>query len=253
MSSWSKRRRWLYTIFIAIILIGVVVVPLFLIFYKAPTCTDGTMNGTEQGIDCGGSCTKLCASGFITPQVAWTRFEEVAPGLYNVAAYVVNQNTDGEAFKVPYHLALYDSKGILISDFPGNMTLPPHRNTLAFQGALSVGKRTPVKALFEFTAIPEWHRRVDPLTSITVINKEYNEDPVSNSSSLTVTMKNNDVRPVGRTTVYVVLYDESSNALGFSKTIVDGIAPKSTAVAPFTWPSSRDGKVISIEVLPVAE
>ncbi len=251
MASWSKRRRWLYTSFITVVLLVVVGVPSFYLFYKPPTCTDGLRNGSEQGIDCGGSCTRLCASGFITPQVAWTRFEEVAPGLYNVAAYVVNQNTDGEAMKVPYHIALYDNKGILITDTPGTMTLPPHRNTLAFKGAISVGKRTPAKALFEFTAIPEWHKRNDPLSKISVVNKEYIED--TNSGSLTVTLKNNDVQPIGRTTVFSVLYDESGNALGFSRTIIDGINPKSTVVAPFTWPTNRDGKVISIEVLPVAE
>lgn len=229
----------------------IVGVPSFYLFYKPPTCTDGMMNGSERGVDCGGSCTRLCASGFITPQVAWTRFEEVAPGLYNVAAYVVNQNTDGEAMNVPYHIALYDNKGILITDFPGTMTLPPHRNTLAFKGALSVGKRVPAKALFEFTGIPEWHKRTDPLSKISVTNKEYIEDV--NFGSLTVTLKNNDVLPIGRTTVFSILYDETGNALGFSRTIIDGIGPKSTAVAPFTWPINRDGKVISIEVLPVAE
>jgi cellulase/cellobiase CelA1 len=29
----------------------------------APTCTDGLRNGTETGIDCGGSCTTRCANG----------------------------------------------------------------------------------------------------------------------------------------------------------------------------------------------
>jgi hypothetical protein len=68
-----------------------------------------------------------------------------------------------------------------------------------------------------------------------------------------VTLKNNDVHPLDRITVYVVLYDGQGNALGFSKTILDEIAAGAAVVAPFTWPATHDGKVISIEVLPVAE
>ena len=251
MASWSRRRRLLYTIVILIILVAGVGVPAFYFFYKPATCFDKIMNGNEEGIDCGGSCVRLCPSAFIPPQIAWTRFEEIAPGLYNLAAYVVNQNTDGEAMNVPYHIALYDNKGILITDELGSLTLPPHRNTLAFQSALPVGKRVPAKALFELTGIPDWHKRSDPLASLSVVNKDYVED--STSASLTVTLKNTSLKALPRMTVYAVLYDASNNTLGFSKTIIDGIAPQSTAVAPFTWPISHDGKVISIEVLPVAE
>jgi hypothetical protein len=53
--------------------------------------------------------------------------------------------------------------------------------------------------------------------------------------------------------VYVVLYDKDSNALGFSKTSVDEIPANGSSIAPFTWPLDRNGGVISIEVLPVEE
>ncbi len=251
MASWSKRRRLSYSIVIIFFLLVIIGVPVFYLFYTAPTCSDGTMNGNESGVDCGGSCTKLCASAFLTPQVAWTRFETVAPELYNIATYVVNPNVDGEAKDVPYHVILYDNKGLLITDFNGTVTLPPHRNVLAFRGALPVGKRTPVKALFEFTAIPEWHKINDPLSAISVLTKDYTED--ENSASLSVTIKNNSLASISRMSVYVILYDALGNALGFSKTMLDEIQAQGTAIAPFTWPVSRKGKVISIEVLPVVE
>ncbi len=251
MASWSKRRKLSYSIVIIFVLMVVVGVPLFYLFYNAPTCSDGAMNGNESGVDCGGSCAKLCASAFDVPQVAWTRFETIAPELYNIATYVVNPNIDGEAKNVPYRVTLFDSRGLPIKDFEGTMTLPPHRNTLAFRAAVPVGKRVPVKALFEFAGIPEWHKRSDPLAPITVLTKEYVED--ENSASLSVTLKNNSLQSIGRTSVYVILYDADGNALSFSKTILDEIPAQSTAIAPFTWPVSRKGKVISIEVLPVVE
>ena len=48
-----------------------------------------------------------------------------------------------------------------------------------------------------------------------------------------------------------MLYDIDSNAIGFSHTQVDTIAPNGgQAIAPFTWSFGRQNKVVSIEVLP---
>lgn len=249
--SWAKRRKTLYASVVAILLVGAVIVPVFLYFYKAPTCSDGILNGREQGIDCGGSCRKLCQSEFLAPSVAWTRFEELAPKLYNVAAYLINPNTDAEAKNVPYHMALYDARGVLITDFNGVVTLPPHRNTLAFRGAVNVGERVPAKVLFEFTGAPDWNKKDDSLLPLVVAEKSYNED--ESGSSLVVKFKNSSVRDIQNIAVYTVLYDKDGNALGFSKTYMDRVPAQGSETAPFTWPVDRKGAVISIEVLPVAE
>jgi hypothetical protein len=251
MSSWSQRRKSVYALIVFVVVVGAIGVPAFYLFYKAPTCSDGLMNGSETGVDCGGSCQRLCQTSFLAPSLAWTRFEQVSPGFYNLAAYVVNPNIDAEALSVPYHITLYDDRGVLITDTVGKVTLPPHRNTLAFQGAVNVGKRIPSKALFEFTSPPDWHKKKDGLASIAIGDKKYLEDELG--SSLTVTVKNTSVYPLYNIGVYVVLYDKDGNALGFSKTSLDEIPAKGSTLAPFTWPTSRNGAVISIEVLPVAE
>lgn len=251
MSTWSRNRKLLYGGTTVGIIAIIVVVAGIKLLYVAPTCFDGRLNGSERGVDCGGSCQKLCPSAFLPPMANWTRFEPVAPHFYNVAAYVVNPNIDGEASNVPYHVQLFDSSGVIIVDYSGTVNIPPHRNTLAFQGAVNVQERTPVKALFEFTGAPDWNKMDDRLAALSVQSKEYSED--ENGSSLSVSLKNTSVKPIGRISVYVVLYDKDSNALGFSKTIIDGIPAGGTTVAPFTWPVNRNGAVISIEVLPVAE
>ena len=251
MASWSRQRRFTYATIVIVVLVAATAIPAFFYFYKAPTCFDGIKNGNELGIDCGGSCQKLCPSSFLPPIVSWTRFEQVAPHLYNVAAYVINPNPNAGASAVPYHMALYDDQGVPINDVYGTMTLPPHRNSLAFQASVNVEQRTPIKASFDFTASPDWISATDPLPTLQVVNKRYTEDP--SGSSLQVTLGNTGVFPIGRLSVYVVLYDPDHNEIGFSETVIDGIAPQSTVVAPYTWPDDRNGKVVSIEVLPVAE
>lgn len=251
MSSWSQRRKFAYVSVITIVFLVAIAIPAFFLIYKAPTCFDGMQNGGETGVDCGGTCQRLCPSAFLAPDVAWTRFEQVTSGLYNVAAYIVNPNISGEAIKAPYHIALYDDRGVLISDVVGKVTLPPHRNTLAFQGAVSTGKRVPTKALFEFTQSPDWHKKADPLSGIVIVDKQYSEG--AEGGALSVTLRNSTAHSIGSTNVYVILYDRDGNALGFSKTIIDEIPAFSNVLAPFTWPLDRQGKVISIEVLPVSE
>lgn len=251
MSSWSRQRKTLYGAIVVVALLILVALPAWKLFYKAPTCFDGIKNGKEQGVDCGGSCQKLCQSQFLSPIINWSRFEELAPGYYNVATYVENPNIDVEANDVPYVVQLYDNRGVLITEFRDTLDIPPHRNTLAFRSAINVQQRVPTKVLFEFEAAPNWRKRDDPLKNLVIANKDYQES--GSNSSLTVTMRNNGVLPIGEMSVYVVLYDTTGNTIGFSKTIVDGIDAGGTITAPFTWPINRQGKVVSIEVLPVAK
>jgi hypothetical protein len=251
MISWSRKRRFLYAGSVLVVIIGVGIAGFLLFVYKAPTCSDGTMNGSELGVDCGGGCTRLCASAFLPPSVSWTRFEEVSPGLYNVAAYVVNPNKEGHASNIPYHIMMYDARGVLIVEHKGVADIAPQRGTLVFARMIETGKRIPARALFEFTGSPDWRSAKDPLVALVIGDKKYTEE--GSSSTLTVPLTNRSVYPLPHMSVYAILYDINNNAIGFSKTVLDGIAPQESVLAPFTWPINRQGKVISIEVLPVAE
>jgi hypothetical protein len=252
MSSWSKRRKYIYMTVTAVVVVGVIVIPAFYYFYKAPTCFDGRKNGNEQGVDCGGACQKLCASAFLPAKIDWTRYEKIAPGVYNLAAYIENPNTDAGAHSVPFHMVLYDSTGVPIADVRGTVTLPPHRNTLAFIPGVNVAHSLPsAQPFFEFTAAPDWNKETDPLLSVVIGDQKYSED--ESGSSLQVTLSNTSVQSLPRLDIYVVLYDANKNTIGFSKTVLDGIPGNGSSVAPFTWPENHNGAVISQEVLPVAE
>ena len=251
MDNWARRRKLIYAIIVLILLVLIIGVPSFLIFYKAPTCFDGKQNGGEKGVDCGGKCEKLCQTEFLSPSVSWTRMEKISNGIYNVAAYIVNPNNLGEAKDVPYKVTLFDNFGSKIVSKNGTVTIPAHRNTLAFSSLVDAGKITPVKALFEFTSAPLWSKANDKLASLTILGKDYTEQ--ENSSALQVNLYNESLSDLKNISVYAILYDRLGNTIGFSKTIVDEIKAKSSAIAPFTWNINRKGQVVSIEVLYVAE
>lgn len=251
MDSWSQKRKLIYgAIFLGAVLL-VVGVPAFLLFYKAPSCFDGKKNGGEKGVDCGGKCIKLCQSDFLPPSVAWARIERVVPGIYNIGAYIINPNSEGEAKNVPYRVSIFDKEGILIAEENGTVTIPPHRNTLAFSSLIKLTNSLPAKVLFEFTEKPDWNKKIDTLSPIVVVSKDYIEE--YDGSSLLVTLKNDGLETLNNLGVYVVLQDKNGNVTGFSKTVIDSLLPKSSEVAPFTWNTNRQGEVVSIEVLYVAE
>ena len=250
MATWASRRKLIYASITIIALFLLVAFPLFLYFYKAPTCFDSRQNGDETGVDCGGSCKRLCQSAFLPARIEWggSKIEKLADGLYNTASLIVNSNINGAAVNVPYKISLYDSQGLLIVEKEGTVDLYPRRSSLAFQTAIRTDKRIPTKATFEFTRAPLWFKSSDQLEGISIVDKKYTED--ENGSALEVTLENKTLIPYKNILVSVVLYDINGNAIGFSQTQVDSLGAKgSNEVAPFTWPVSRDGKVTSIEVL----
>lgn len=251
MASWASRRKIAYAfVFLSTIFLVAGFVA-YRFFYKAPTCFDSIQNGSETGTDCGGSCQRLCQSAFLPPHIKWggSKFEKLADGLYNVSSYIVNPNISGAAVNVPYKMSLYDDRGVLISSRNGVVTLYARRSSLAFQTAINTNKRIPAKASFEFVSAPSWFKSVDNLENIAILDKKYSED--DNTSSLEVTLENKSLLPYSNVQVSVVLYDTNANVIGFSQTRIDSIDGKNgRAVAPFTWPTSRNGAVASIEVLP---
>jgi hypothetical protein len=152
---------------------------------------------------------------------------------------------------VPYIFTLYDDHANVIATTTGMMTIPAGRDTLAFTGSVKMGDRVPFRATFSFTATPEWAYSADLLSEVSVTNQDYVEG--ASGSSLQVTLSNASAEPTGRISVYVILLDKDKNVLDFSKTAIDSIRAMGTAMAPFTWPVSHNGQVISIVTLPVAE
>ena len=252
MASWSTKRKFQYFSALLTIVILLIIVPLVYFFYTPPTCSDNKQNGNELGVDCGGSCIKLCQNSFLPPKISWggAKFEKIADGVYNVAAYIENPNINGAALNVPYKISLYDENGMLIVEANDKVDLYPHRNSLAFKSGIRVDKRIPVKATFEFTKSPEWFKSQDNLEGLIVTDKRYNEDKIS--SSLEIYFENKTLYPYNNIQVSVILSNAEGNAIGFSRTIIDEILPKSgKGIAPFTWPISRNNQVKTIEVLPM--
>ncbi len=251
MASWRTKRKATYMgIFIAAVLL-LVVLPLFLVFYKAPTCYDHIQNAAEAGVDCGGGCAKICAVDFLSPNILWARSQNISHGVYNLGAYVENPNLEGAATNVQYLFKLYDKDGLLITQRRGSTYLPPHKNVLVFEPSVVTSERTPAHVTFEFTDAIDWNKVVQSQEYLIAVDKKFST--IANAPRLEAQIQNRSVSAISNIDVVGILYDSDDNTMGFSKTKIDSLGGGQTAPAIFTWPLPFDREVSRIEIIPTIQ
>jgi hypothetical protein len=247
MASWATRRKSYFGYGFVLVVLLLVGIPLFRIFYIAPTCFDGKQNQNETGVDCGGKCSRVCSSAFLSPRVQWAQADKIGNGIYNLGAYIVNPNLDGAATNVEYMFRLYDKNARLIGERKGSAYLPAHKNTLVFESGVQTGQSIPGPVTFEFTAPIGWEKTSFQNDGIIVSNKTFTSE--GGATSLTATLKNTTLEDYASFYVYAVLYDSNGNQVGFSRTKTDGLTRNSSADIQFTWPTEKTG-VLTTEVIP---
>lgn len=247
MSVWSAKRKMFYFTGTGLFLLLFIGLPIFLLIYRAPTCFDGKKNQDEVGIDCGGSCHRVCASTVIEPIVWWQRFFQISPGVYNIAARVENPNTDSAVERAKYVFRLYDKANAVIAWREGEIKIPPRQIFYVFEGGLETGERLPVKITFEFSAPLNWivEKTITPL-SITgqILSK------ASTTPRLDAVLRNNSDSDVHNVEVVAVIFDADGNAINASKTIVDTVLSDSATPFFFTWRQPFDKEPMRTEIIP---
>ena len=247
---WSTQRKLVYFLVFIIIFGALIGTPAYFLLHKDPTCFDNQQNQTEDGIDCGGPCVKLCNPLELLPVVMWQQSFEVSPGVYSAAAYIQNPNLNGIATNVPYTFTLSDADNNVIATRSGTTNIPAGKNFALFEGGISVATATPVRTDFSFTKTINWvaTRTKEDLQvqNIAILN------PLT-SPSITADIQNPDVSPVGRQAVVVLVYDVGGNAFAASRTVIDGIGSQSQSHIVFTWPLPFEKTPVRAEIIPVAQ
>jgi len=250
MASWgTKRRNLIITIFILMVSFAILIFS-FLAFYQEPTCFDGKQNGDEQGIDCGGSCELLCSTNTKEPVVHWQRFFEVSKGVYNVVAYVENQNANAGARKVDYEFVLYDRTGFPITQKSGTVDIRPNQITPIIENNLNTGELEVARVSFDFGEI-EWFEQ-EPLENFVTIRRQEILQ-VDGLPRVTATVHNNTNSALTNVRFVVILYDREDNALATSNTLVRRLERDGSQNIIFTWPISFKSEATRFEIIPIYE
>lgn len=236
--------------FLAIILIiaAIIIVPKL---QKEPTCFDGKQNGTEQGVDCGGGCAKLCAFQTTDVVVKWSRVFPVTSTVANAVAYIQNPNIYAAARNVPYQFKIYDADHQFITEREGLAYIAPNGASAIFEGGIQVGSRVPKYAEFKFTEDPLWVSLDPRINTITVVPSNPQMEGFESKPKVSGTITNvSDRYGVRNISVIAILYDKDENAVGASQTLIQALGPKQQSPVYFTWPAPFYSQVVKTELLP---
>ena len=234
MPSWSHKRQLL------ILLIPLVLVCIggYLTYtkyiYKAPSCFDGIQNGTETGVDCGGTCSLLCSSDTLPPVVLWSKSFQVTNGVWNAVAYVQNPNSRSSAKQVPYEFKLYDANNKLIVNRDGVIDIAPHKTFAVFEGGINTQGKIVKRTDFQFTQ--NGVRTVDTSSEpdVTITNSTIENG--STSPRIDGNITNPNLQKISPTELIALILDGKGNAIDASKTVIDPLDAGQTMPFVFTWP-----------------
>ena len=246
--TWRFRRQ-LTIVFVILVFFAVIFSLIYFYTRPAPTCFDGVQNGAEQGVDCGGTCVKICSDQAIPLITLWTRPFEISPGVYSAVAYVENPNRNLGVPYLAYKIDLADETGRVVASGTGYTFVNPSERLPIFIGNIRATTGSVKSAYIEFTEPIEWKKlsREVPKLSIRQTGLELLPTP-----RLTAEVTNGSIYDINNLPVVVVISDQNGNSFTGSATLVDRLPAGGQAQISFTWPLSFSSEPVLFDLYPRA-
>lgn len=233
MRIWAFWRRLQYGTGFVLFWLGIFTWVYFAYFAVPPTCFDNSKNGDERGLDCGGSCVRICPFDVVTPTVSWARSFPGNNGLYNAVAYIENKNRLASTPEITYTLSLYDAGG-LITERTGKTILPPDNAYPIFEDRIDTQGRVPTQTFVEVAPATMWVPAPNATQQFTITNREL--IGADSKPRLNASIYNNSIDNAEEIEVVATIFDRDGNALTSSRTFVDDLDGRSEQDIVFTWP-----------------
>lgn len=247
--SWAGRRQFTYFTGTMLVVAGLLFLILYPKLYKAPACDDGKKNGQETGVDCGGGCALYCKNEVSNPLILWSRAFPVTGSVYNLLAYVENQNKTASVPDVNYEFRVYDNNGKLIGRREGHTFIPPNQRFAVFEARFDAGTSVPKNTTFEFTGNMNWFKKDPVIQRLPIKIDRITLGENTEAPTLTARINNESIYDLPEFDVIAILYDESKNAIAVSKTHKDKLDSGTTLPILFTWPNAFSGIPVVKEII----
>jgi len=231
--TWAQKRQAMYITGIVIFFLIVGLSIYFAFFYNRPTCFDGKQNGDEVGVDCGGSCERICDEQTRTLTVVWAEALSVIGTRYNVVAYIENANVDYEVRNVDYEFTFYDATGREVGRRNGSTFIPRNMRIAIFEEGVDEG--TPiVRTEFEFTSQPEWYIDTTPDPQFRIEDKHISREETN--PRVEATIINMSPKTLRNIDAVSIIYDDFGTPIASSRSIVERLEAGASQRVVYTWP-----------------
>jgi hypothetical protein len=234
--SWRSRRQGTYFGIFGLIVLALLTFILYPIFNKPPTCSDKKQNGTETGVDCGGSCALYCPKSIALPRVDFAAVFPVDGDVYNAVALLTSTAPNAGARNAAYTFTFYDEAGKIINESKGNTFIPAASQFAVFSAGIRTGERTPVRARFTWDENVIYFEKIK-LNSNTLPLEEssWTRNTVLGMERVSVNLQNNSFTNIPESEYIVIVYDKDDEPIAASKT-VSVIPARSNQELFFSWP-----------------
>lgn len=245
--TWAgKRQAIILSVFILLAIL--VAVPLIFKAVPNPSCSDGKQNQNETGVDCGGSCQKICKQDATEPSVLWVRPFIVSNGVVSATAYIANPNPGIVAKGARYVMKIYDADGLLLAERMGSVDIPAKTSFPIFEGGIAIGSQKAKTAFFEFVGDVSWDKyepkeKLDVSVSAPELKQE--ENP-----RIYASVRNNSSVALRNIPVVAIVYDTNGNAIASSQTMIEVLPRNESQDIVFTWLEPFTSTVGRIEIYP---
>lgn len=248
---WSTRKKMGCFGMIAMVVLLIMSYFIYVTFIRVtPTCFDNKQNQNERGVDCGGVCQLVCPMDAKTIVPLWSRAFEVTQGVYNVVAYIENQNVSAGTEKINYEIRVYDEQNILASEpITGSTFVGPNDKTALFESPIQTGNRVIKNVFFKFTTSPAWKTVDERFQKPQLVAANTILSDLDSAPKLSADIINNTLFDYKNIPVVVLLYGADGNVVQASKTQLDFIAQQSTEKVFFTWPQKFKAPIVRTEII----
>jgi hypothetical protein len=247
--SWASSRRTLILVIVFSVIAAIAAVTLIATLYETPSCSDGKQNQGEEGIDCGGSCSRVCDASAMPPTVSFVRDVKGLNGRTDVVAYVENPNGFAAAKGVKYTIELFSEDRVLLATREGTLELPPAAGVAVYVPNVYSGTRVVAQAFLEIDdASLLWYRYDDTRPVLRVSDETTSGTEAAPRISARLT--NPTVETLNNLVVIATVFDAEGNAIAATQTVVASVPPQGSATALFTFAAPFPSTPSRIDVQP---
>ena len=215
----------------------------FKLFTSVPSCTDGILNGNEEGIDCGvAACGKQCAPTVMPltigePIVIMTPQNEA-----DVIFTMTNPNATLGISELPYTLELFDSTGALITSRRGITKINPAQSRPVAITILGISK--PAKSARVTISQNDANWEKVPVAGVINASFAVRDERLNTTDSGVIyeaVVINQSQYGFGTVEVVAILRDDNGVPIGVGTTILQTITPSERRDIKITWPFAISG------------